>query len=178
MNQINVAFKKWNLLVWLNGQAADARVAVKPICEAIGISWQGQHEKIKGDPKFSCQDILMTGTDGKQYQMVTLPVAEVQGWLFSINSRKVSAEAAPLLLEFQKGLFDVIYAATSGQVSREVMNDLLSRMDCALAQIAFLTEWVMELSRENAELRKMIVEPINTSISNAARTLRTGHLKN
>lgn len=178
MNQINVPFKKWDLIVWLNSHAADSQVAVKPICDAIGIDWSSQYQRLRSDPKFNCGDITMVGADGKQRNMVTLPVKEIQGWLFSINSKKVATKVAPLLLEFQKNLFDVIYAATSGQVSQEVVDRLLSRVDDLIAQVAYLNEAVMALQKENAELRRMVVEPVNTSVSNAARTLRTGHLKN
>ena len=115
MRQVSIAFKQWELIVWLNEQGADARVAVAPICEYIGIEWSTQLRKLQNDPKFNCVHMNMVAEDGKQRVMATLPVEQIQGWLFSINSKKVSAQAAPLLLEFQKSLFHVIYAATSGQ---------------------------------------------------------------
>jgi hypothetical protein len=177
-HQIRVPFKKWDLIAWVNSQDGQARVAIKPICEAIGIAWQGQHEKIKDDPKFNCQDIVMVAEDGKQRSMVTLPVEEINGWLFGISSRKAKAEVAPLLLEFQKYCFKALYAAVSGQANTEVVADLMHRLDDAIAKIAWLTQEMMELRKENAEFKKMVVEPINTSVSNAARSLRGGHLKN
>jgi hypothetical protein len=192
VKQISVTFKKWDLIAWLNEQGADARVAVRPICEAIGVDWAGQSVKIQNDPKFNCCDIAMVAEDGKPRMMVTLPVEQIQGWLFSINSRKVSPQVAPLLLTFQQDLFRVIYAATSGQVSpeivaslqacieelRETIREQAGRIDDLTAQVAYMSESVLENCKEIAETRKMVIEPINTGVSNAARTLRKGHLKN
>lgn len=77
-------------------------VAIKPLCVALKISWQGQHEKMVGNPRFNCQDILMVGADGKHRTMVCLPAEQVADWINSINSRKVAKEKAEALLELQK----------------------------------------------------------------------------
>lgn len=41
-------------------------VAIKPICESIGIAYQAQWVKVKGDPKFNYCDIPTVGADGKR----------------------------------------------------------------------------------------------------------------
>lgn len=65
-------------------------VAMRPVVEAIGISWQGQQEKLRRNKeKFSCQDILTTGKDGKAYNMLCIPITKFNGWAFSINTERI-----------------------------------------------------------------------------------------
>ncbi|MDE5813260.1 MAG: phage antirepressor N-terminal domain-containing protein [Muribaculaceae bacterium] len=70
-----------------NGQTL---VPVRPICEAIGVSLQGQSEKIYDDEILSSvvKQNLTTGADGKQYEMLCLPLEYFYGWIFTINQKK------------------------------------------------------------------------------------------
>ena len=192
MQQIVIPFRGWNLIAWLSQQGADTRIAVKPICEAIGIAWTSQYLKLKNDPKFNCYDHHHSSADGKQRVMLTLPAKEIQGWLFSIHSGKVRKDIRPLLLEFQKHCFDVIYAATSGAVNAEVMAAMQIQMDKLTALVRDLITRdnlrEQEMAARNAKdavqdlelqaLRKENAEYHNLSISNAGRTLQKGHIKN
>lgn len=89
----------------------DKRVAVKPICEILGISVQGQLEKLKTDPILSSvvKLSLTTGADGKEYEMVTIPFKFVFGWLFRIDSRNVKEEARENVLKYQIQCYDVLF---------------------------------------------------------------------
>lgn len=70
-----IPFRGWDIIIiWLNGHNADARFAVKPLCEAIGLDWKSQHAKIMNDPKFNHGYATMVAEDGRQRAMTTLPV--------------------------------------------------------------------------------------------------------
>ena len=62
-------------------------VAIRPICEALGIDRKRQQDKIKEHPILSAVGGLkpLTGADGKQYEMFCLPLEYIFGWLFTIN---------------------------------------------------------------------------------------------
>lgn len=77
-------------------------VALKPICEHLGINWATQLQKLRSDDRFSCRDIPMTAADGKTYLMACLYQDELLGWLYTINPNKVKADARPLLIAYQK----------------------------------------------------------------------------
>lgn len=77
-------------------------VAVKPICEHLGIAWQPQLAKLSSDAKFSCNDIVITAADGKNYSTTCLPQDQLLGWLYTINANKIKVESRPLLLAYQK----------------------------------------------------------------------------
>jgi hypothetical protein len=89
----------------------EKRVAVKPICDAIGIASNGQIEKIKTDPLLSSvgKIVLSTGADGKQYEMFSIPFEFVFGWLFRIDSRNVKEEARPLVEKYQLECYRTLY---------------------------------------------------------------------
>ncbi len=84
-------------------------VALKPICDAIGVNWPSQYKKIKEDPRFSCCDITTTGSDGKRYEMVCLPINQINGWLFNINANRVHPNCRYRLLTYQKECQEVLF---------------------------------------------------------------------
>jgi hypothetical protein len=99
---------KVDIMVMQNG---DKMVPVTPICEALGIASNNQIEKIKSDPILNSVGmiIISTGKDGKQYKMFSIPFKYTFGWLFTIDSRKVSEEARPLVIKYQLECYDALY---------------------------------------------------------------------
>jgi len=84
-------------------------VAVKPICEAIGLNWQQQHKTICANPILgpaSCLYTMQVGGQGRE--MFCLPMDYVHGWLFSIEANRVSDEARPLLLTYQRECYKAL----------------------------------------------------------------------
>ena len=102
-----------DILVIENGEK---RVAIKPICEALGIDVDSQRKKLNEDPIFSSVTVLntATGSDGKSYSMVTIPFKYVFGWLFQIDSRKVKEEAREAVLRYQVECYEVLYNYFTG----------------------------------------------------------------
>jgi hypothetical protein len=153
MNQVVIPFRGWDLIAWANAQPADARIAVRPICEHIGIAWQPQHVKLTSDSTFSCHDIVMTGSDGKQYEMVTLPVLQLNRWLCGINANRVKPEIAPKLMQFQDYCMWAIYDALSGKVNAAVLAKMEEALNDLRAEVAILRQenkdlWARDRRRE------------------------------
>lgn len=67
-------------------------IAVKPICEALGLDWSKQLRSLKSDPVLSStMDVSsIVGADGKTREMVCLPLDYLNGWLFKIDARRRS----------------------------------------------------------------------------------------
>lgn len=97
-----------DILVIENGEK---RVATKPICEALGIDHDSQRQKLNSDPILGSVTVLSTatGSDGKQYEMVTIPFKYVFGWLFRIDSRNVKEESRETVLKYQLQCYDALY---------------------------------------------------------------------
>lgn len=98
---------------------ADAKeqlVAVKPVCEILGVDFSAQRAKLKDHPVFGSVMVLCptTGADGKTYEMVCIPLQFFPGWLFSINPDNVKEEARENLIKYQlecnKVLFDYFFS--------------------------------------------------------------------
>lgn len=90
---------------------AEKLVPIKHMCDAIGVNYTTQLEKIKNDDIFGSVVPLrgMTGADGKTYQMACLPLKYVFGWLATINSQNVSEEARPAVIRYKKECYEVLY---------------------------------------------------------------------
>lgn len=100
----------------------EKRVAIRPICEALGVSIQKQLERLKSDPILNSVITLRvtTGADGKQYEMQTLPLKYVFGWLFRIDSRNVKEEAREAVLKYQMECYDVLYNHFFGSMEKQI----------------------------------------------------------
>lgn len=86
-------------------------VAIKPICNAIGVDFQKQLEKIKSDEIIGQLYTLrgITGADGKTYKMGTIPLRYVFGWLFTINPKNVKPEIKQDLINYKKECYDALF---------------------------------------------------------------------
>lgn len=86
-------------------------VAVKPVCEILGVDYPGQFAKLKEHPIFGSVIGLSstTGADGKTYEMVCLPLRYFPSWIFSINPNNVKEEVRENLMEYQKKCNDILY---------------------------------------------------------------------
>lgn len=87
-------------------------IAIKPICDAIGLNYAYASTSIKSQGTLSKHYLLqkMEGRDGKMYDMGCLPLMRLPAWLSNIDTNKVSDKARPVLEAFQEQCFDVLYA--------------------------------------------------------------------
>ena len=85
-------------------------VALRPICEAIGLDWEGQRARIGRHPILGSVAFMTkaTGGDGKQYEMTCLPLNMLNGWLFGVDASRVNPDAQDRLLDYQRECFDVL----------------------------------------------------------------------
>jgi antirepressor protein len=107
-NLITVPFHNQNVIATLISDVP--HIAMKPICENIGIGWQSQFNRIKRHPVMNKGVVMMntTGKDGKKYNMLMLPLKMLNGWLFGIDSNRAKPEIKDRLIEYQEECFDVL----------------------------------------------------------------------
>lgn len=84
-------------------------VAMRPICEAIGIDWAAQFARIKRHPVLS-KGVAVTTTPsaGGDQQTTVLPLSKLNGWLFGVSVRRVKPELREKLTQYQAECFDVL----------------------------------------------------------------------
>lgn len=97
-------------------------VPIKPICAAIGIEMEPQCIKIQKDEILNSVATLrmVTGADGKSYEMLCLPVRYILSWLFTINPKNVTEEAREKVLEYRRKCYDALYDHFTGSMRRTI----------------------------------------------------------
>ena len=82
---------------------------MKPIVEGMGLSWQGQHEKLNGNKKrWGIKEILIPSQGGNQ-DAICLPLRKLPGWLMTIHPNKVRPEIREKVITYQNECDDVLW---------------------------------------------------------------------
>jgi len=111
-------------------------IPVRPICEALGIEFEPQRRKINEDEFLSSVATLeaSTGSDGKTYEMVCIPLKYVFGWLFTINPKNVKEEARESVAKYRAKCYDVLYEHFAEkseflEYKQQVVNEKIERLE-------------------------------------------------
>ena len=85
-------------------------VAMKPICENIGLAWEPQVLRIKRDEVLSQGMIVMIiPTNGGNQNMICLPIEYLNGWLFGIDINRCKPEIRDTLIKYKKECYQALY---------------------------------------------------------------------
>ena len=86
-------------------------VPIRPICDALGVDFEGQRQRISRDEILSPTAFMTkaVGADGKDREMVCLPIKFVFGWLFTIDTSRVNEEARESVINYKLKCYDVLY---------------------------------------------------------------------
>jgi chaperonin cofactor prefoldin len=123
-----VFFHNANLsIVEHNGQPY---VPMRPVVEGMGLAWQAQFDKLKQRFGSVIMEIMTTGKDGKQYQMLCLPLKKLFGWLMTISPNKVKPELRDTVIKYQEECDDVLWNHWTGKLNaRHKAFDELNAID-------------------------------------------------
>ncbi|RZN55103.1 phage antirepressor N-terminal domain-containing protein [Avibacterium paragallinarum] len=85
--------------------------AMKPICENIGLDWEAQRQRINRDEVLNSVMVIITttGSDGKNYQMICLPIQYLNGWLFGIDVKRVKPEIRETLITYKRECYQALF---------------------------------------------------------------------
>jgi hypothetical protein len=83
-------------------EGSDIYASIRRICEHVGISYQGQWEKLRDKEWATIKTILTVADDGKQREQLMLHMDSLPMWLATIDTGRVAEEARPLLVAYQK----------------------------------------------------------------------------
>ncbi len=93
-------------------EGSDILVPIRPICDALGVTFSRQRKKIAEDPILGPTVALRAtvGGDGKQREMVCLPFELVFGWLFTISLDNVASdEAAEAVIRYKRECYHALF---------------------------------------------------------------------
>lgn len=103
-------------------QNGEVYVPIRPICVALGVSYQKQQEKLQHHPILASTVTLRVtvAADSKDREMVCILLEYVYGWLFTINASNVPDSAKETLVIYQKECYLVLYGHFAGGLRRQV----------------------------------------------------------
>ena len=97
-------------------------IAVKPVCEILGIDYATQQKVIKSHLVYKTTAALkpIVAGDGKTRDMVCLPLQFVLGWIMNIDARNVKYEVRDQLVNLQQKCCEALYNRFFGKYRLEV----------------------------------------------------------
>lgn len=107
-------------------------IALKPLCEAIGIEFSSQRKKLQDSEWAVMAVTATTGSDGKTYQMVTVHKDSIPMWLATIPvSRLKNEDAKKILIAYQKEAAKALrdYFTTGIAVNTNIITDYKAQME-------------------------------------------------
>ena len=114
-----VSFHGATLIAQRGATPAETLVAMKPVVEGMGLSWQGQHAKIVEHPILGkgIKEIVMP-TDGGPQQMTVLPLSRLSFWLATIHPNKVpNKDTRARVIAYQMECADALFAHFFGKTA-------------------------------------------------------------
>jgi hypothetical protein len=85
-------------------------VALKPICDALGVEWRKQRERISRDTILSEGSTIMgLPSAGGMQDTTCLRLDLVNGWLFGIDEDRVRPEAKDRVLEYKRECYATLF---------------------------------------------------------------------
>ncbi len=87
-------------------------VAMRPVCEGIGLAWGSQRNRIMRDEVLGSTVFMMNtvAEDNKQRELLCLPLEYLNGWLFGIDVSRCREEIRPALIQYKRECYQVLAA--------------------------------------------------------------------
>ena len=102
-------------LIWFTSKKGNTYIAIKPICEALGVNYIEQFKDTKSDfilgPVLCKHTMQIPNDQGRAMQC--LPEEFIYGWIFSLRPKN----ATPEFLEYKKKVYKVLFEHFHGTIT-------------------------------------------------------------
>lgn len=107
-NQVaSVKFNNHSLVVVTKNE--QRLVAMRPVCDGIGLDWKAQYNRIKRDEILNEAMVIMTiPSKGGEQSTACLPLEYLNGWLFGIDVSRCREEIRPALIQYKREYYQVL----------------------------------------------------------------------
>lgn len=104
---VSVPFRGQIIEAQKNGETV--KVALKPVCENLGLNANGQIQRLKRQPWATTCVIHTVAGDGRQRELVAVDRRTFTMWLATIDTRRVRSQAArDLIIAYQQEAADAL----------------------------------------------------------------------
>ena len=112
-----VDFYGEELIIALSGAASF--VALRPICDYLGLDWSAQYRRVQRDAVLARQTraMVLAGADGRQREMICLQLDYLPGWLFGVTTGKLRPELIEKLTRYREECFQVLWRAYQSEIA-------------------------------------------------------------
>lgn len=161
-----------SLLTTLIG--GEPHVVFRPAVEKIGLSYSRQFKKIKTRSWANCGLKATVAEDGKIRDMVTLDTPSFLMWLATVNESRVSEDARPTLIAYQRETSGAVYGywtrggALNPRATTEQTDELKRQLEESSHRIA-------ELEPHADAWKALASGQTNYSVRTVAHILRQDH---
>jgi hypothetical protein len=156
VKQIQLVIDDRNVIAEVSAFNNKQHVEITPICAAVGIAAFSQRRRLQSNPQFNPHHMMGVGADGKQREMLMLPVEEVGMWLCGINSARVNESVRGVLLEFQKHCQTELYAAITGIAGTDRVAALEKQVADLTVQVSKMVDFMASQQATIDHLAKMV----------------------
>ncbi len=139
-------------------QGRTVYVPVRPICDFMGLNWDGQRRRISRDAVLSQEtmSVVVTTTDiepssrrPRTSVLIALPLKYIPGWLFGINADRVKPKLRDKIIRYQRECYDVLAEAfREGRLTSEPDFSQLLTLDTPAVQAYKAALAVVQLARQ------------------------------
>lgn len=147
-------------------------IPLKPICDFLGLNWDGQRQRIRRDAVLSevvmsavitTADIDPASRRPHTSNMLCLPLDFLNGFLFGVNASRVKAELRERLIRYQKECYQVLANAFVGRAPVAETTPTMA----ALAQIREMGLAIVQMAEQQMAFERRITAT-ETRLENAA----------
>lgn len=104
---ISVSFNNQTITAFMHNDTPV--VALKPICENMGLDWRAQRQRILRHPVLSKGVVMITTpSEGGEQTTTCLPLDMLNGWLFGVDANRVKPEIKDNVIAYQFKCFKVL----------------------------------------------------------------------
>ena len=170
-------------------------VPVRPICDYLGVSWQGQNRRLNDDEVLSAvsMSVNITLTDiepdsrrPKTSRMLCLPLEFINGFLFGINPKRVKPEMKANIIRYQSECYRVLADAflTPGttvqpvEASDEPLVQLhnMALVIAATTREMLATKYLAQSNAQRLDRAALVVQNLTRRITAVEQQVRAGKL--
>jgi hypothetical protein len=91
-------------------QGEEILVAMRPVVDGMGLAWQVQHRKLMDDAeRWSVTMMVTVAEDGKQREMLCIPIERLFGWLMTIHPSRVNPAIRDTVIAYQRECDKVLF---------------------------------------------------------------------
>ncbi|NJK81771.1 MAG: hypothetical protein HC876_18410 [Chloroflexaceae bacterium] len=135
-------------------------VPVRPVCDVLGVDWNGQYQRIRRDDvlRSTMCEIHTVARDGKRRKMAALPLEYLHGWLFGMSESQVKEEYREKITLYRRECFRALSAAFQADRALPAPTSPTAESGMTLAQIADLGRAVTQMAEQQMALEGRVEE--------------------